>query len=234
MKYIQYFMVISLFCVILSGCDYISPFQALSKASELNDSGEYSSAIPHYEEAISGFSKRSMLKVFEYETRYSYALMLNEYTKDNNPEYIKVARANYEWILTYLEENDELFSTKGMVLSSMANTYQQEAAYTESEGEYFLLLEKAYSIYKESAQELKNNKDWHNLAYTYYNLGETSEWYGDLDEAIKWLRLAVELDKKHGFQKDLIEDEEYLNRLIAEKQEMLNKSIRPTAEASAD
>jgi tetratricopeptide (TPR) repeat protein len=219
--------------ITLTGCDYISPFQELNKASDLNEKGMYEKAIPRYEAAISGFSSIGFYKTVEYETRYSYALMLNEFTKDNHPEYIQVARKHYKWILNYLNDNKELISTKAMTLSSMANTYQQEAGYTENEEQYYKLLEKAYSTYKEAAEGLKTNKDWHNLAFTYYNLGETSEWYGDINEAVKWLELAVELDKKYGFDKDLIEDQNYLHKLKVKQKEMLNNSIQPTPKDGA-
>lgn len=220
------------FITFAAGCDYLPPVTDLSKASNYSDEGEYEKAITHYENALERLSSVSFYRSIEYETRYSYGLMLNEYTKDDNPDYIPVARNQFEWVLSYLEKADELVITKAMVLSTLANTYQQEAGYTEDEEKYYKLLENAYSIYKESANGLEENEDWQNLAYTYYNLGETSEWYGDLAEAIKWLKKAVELDKKHGFDKDLEEDSAYLSRLKLSHQEMLNK--QRNADSGAD
>jgi tetratricopeptide (TPR) repeat protein len=218
----------------MTRADIFPPVSDLAKASSYTEQKNYEKAIEHYKLALKSLDGSTLYSAIEYETRYSYGLMLNEYTKDNHPEYIKVAREQFEWVLNYLERSSELLSTRAMALSTLANTYQQEAGYTESEEEFYQILEKAYSIYKESAAGLEKNKDWHNLAYTYYNLGETAEWYGDLPEAIKWLEKAVELDKLHGFDADLKEDSAYLARLKSKHKEMLNKSMQPTANASAD
>jgi len=50
---------------------------------------------------------------------------------------------------------------------------------------------------------------------------------------VKWLELAVELDKKYSFDKDLIEDQSYLHKLKEKKQKILNNSIQPTPKNGA-
>ncbi|MBQ0754209.1 MAG: tetratricopeptide repeat protein [Gammaproteobacteria bacterium] len=232
-------MRITLFIIVLVASslarpDILPPVSDLAKASSYTDKKNYEKAIEHYKLALESLDGSKLYSAIEYETRYSYGLMLNEYTKDNHPEYIEVARKQFEWVIGYLEKSSALLSTRAMALSTLANTYQQEAGYTENEEKHYQLLEKAFSIYKESAAGLEKNRDWHNLAYTYYNLGETAEWYGDLPEAIKWLEKAVDLDKKYGFKDDLKEDSAYLERLKNTHEEMLNKSMQSTADASAD
>ncbi len=111
--------------------------------------------------------------------------------------------------------------------------YHQEAAYTENEEKYFELLERAYFSYKEAIEPLKKSEEWQSLAYTYYNLAETSEWYGDLDEAVSWIKRAIEMDKKYGFTKDLEEDVQYLSKLESIQTEMLNKQRNADSVADA-
>lgn len=207
---------------LLSACDYISPMVDLRKGSYFYGKGEYEKAIPYYEAAIAGLSKvdLDLYKGLEYETRHSYVLLLTDHARNGNPEYIPVARENTKLILDYLKHNNAAISTVGMTLLSLAYTYHQEAAYTEVEEHYYQLLETAYGTYLQAVEHLKAEQDWYNLTYAYYNLGETAEWYGDIDQAVEWLELTVELDKKYGFDEDLQEDQRYLTHLRQIQQEI--------------
>lgn len=206
---------------VLPGCDYTPPLSDLTEAGNYHEAGEYAKAKKHYEAALERLSSVSLYRPIEYQTRYSYGLMLNEYAKEDHPELIPLAREQLEWVLAYLEKEDEWITTKAMALSTLANTYQQEAGYSEDETRYYQLLEKAFAMYSEAAEELARNQDWHNLAYTYYNLGQTADWYGDLPEAILWLEKAVELDKRYGFTEDLEEDSAYLVKLRSKQEKRL-------------
>ncbi len=202
----------------ISGCKYTSPFVELYEANSFESNGKYTEAIQHYESAINGFSKVSAYESFEYDARCAYALMLNEYSKSGESKYVLKSQGNFDLVLAYLQKGNEIIMcTEGVVVSSRANTIQQQAAYSEKEEEYYKLLEQAYSSYKDAIQPLQNSKDWLSLAYTYYNLAETSEWYGDIPEAIKWINKAIEVNKEQGFTKNLAEDSQYLAKLESKR-----------------
>jgi len=218
--------------IILSGCDYFPPYTDIYKAGEYKEEKDYEKAISHFEIALEKLSRRNMYQSIEFEERYSYGGMLNDYAKLDNPEYILIAREQFEWIRANPIKGKETIYARA--LSNLANTYQQEAGYTEDEVEVNKLLEKASLAYENSVVEMAKNDDWKNIAYTYYNLGETAEWYGDYPQAIDWLEKAVHVNKKHGFDKNLIEDQEYLDILNKTHRKILNNSIQPSASASAD
>jgi len=197
-------------------------FSLFLEAEELYEAGDFEKSREKYSKAIKEASKSTLFGFYEYEIRASYGFMLNELSNKTDSAYFIESRQQFEWIIEYLDKNPELISTKAQAITQLAFTYQQEAAYTESEEEYYQLLEMAYKIYKEAAQQLEVNQDWRVLASTFYNIGKTSEWYGDLDEAIKWLEKAVEIDKKYGFEENLKEDSEYLIHLKNEREKMLN------------
>lgn len=196
-------------------------------AEDSFENGEFRQSKILYEKSIESCSTSFLFGWYEYEIRFSYGRMLNEYSKisESSSDLFLESRLQFEWVIDYLDENPELISTKAQALSNLANTYQQQAAATDSNEEYFKLLEVAFRIYRESAEQLEVNQDWKNLSYTYYNLGQTSDWYGDVGEAIKWLEKAVELDKKFGFSQDFKEDSEYLNSL-KDKYKKINESKR--------
>lgn len=202
--------------MLISGCRYIDPFVHYSEASEHTSQGEYEKAIPQFKKAIKGFSRVSTYESFEYDARCRYALALNEYSKVGKPKHLITARKNFDMVLAYLKNGNSLLScTSGVVISSRANTLQREATYTESDERYYELLERAYSSYQTAIKPLIKDKEWLSLAYTYFNLAETSEMYGDLNEAIKWIEKAIKINEKYGFEDNLIEDSNYFAQLKA-------------------
>lgn len=223
MKKISNLFAVTFMSLVLIGCDLIPPFYALVRGHTHNNKGNYSKAIPYYETAIEGFSKDSELEDLEYDTRFIYAEMLLEHAKEDNPEFIEPARTHLESVLNYIDttKDNDFDVSKGLALSTMAHTYHVESLFVEDDDEYFLVLESAYSIYLESTEELESAKEWHNLSITAYNIGEVADWYGDIDEAINWMSRAVQLDKEHGFDEDLIQDQTYLDDLQARKLEVL-------------
>jgi len=177
-----------LFASLMIGCGYINPFADIYEANRLEKDGKYAESIPHYESAIKGFSNVSAYESFEYDARCSYALMLNEYAKEGKPDYISTAQYNLDLVLAYLRKGNEItMCSEGVVVSSRANTIHQQAAYSQSEEEYYQLLEKAYYSYQDAIKPLEESGEWLSLAYTYYNLAEASEWYGDVPAAIEWM-----------------------------------------------
>jgi len=220
----------------ISGCSYIAPFVDVSDASELASEGRYEEAIPLFEKAISGFSKVSAYESFEYDARCEYALTLNEYSKLGVSDHIPTARKNFSMVLAYLKKGNSIIRcTKGVVISSRANTLQQEATYAENDEDYYELLKRAYSSYQDAIEPLIQEKEWLSLAYTYFNLAETSEMYGDIPEAIKWIEKAISVNKKHDFKNNLVEDANYLEQLRTKNEDQLNKfKNENTSEAGTD
>ena len=183
----------------------MSPIVDLVQARSYDAQGKFDEAIPYYESAIDGFSKKKTHIISEYKARCFYGLMLGEYATQNKAQYIEKAQRNLDAVILFIRDNQIKSCSLGVSLRAKAKTLQLQASYSENEEEFYSLLERAYWGYFDAVVVLKESKEWHSLAYTYYNLGETSDWYGDTDEAIKWIALAVELDKIYGFDKDLIE-----------------------------
>ena len=220
----MYKITIILLSLLVSGCSYIDPFVELYEANKLGQDGKYSEAISHYKSAIKGFAKVSDYESFEYDARCSYALMLNDYSKAGNSDYILIAQNNFDLVIAYLRKGNEIIMcSEGVAVSSRANTIQQQASYSNNEEEYYKFLESAYYSYQDAIKPLEKSKEYLSLAYTYYNLAETSEWYGDIPEAIKWIKKAIDINKQQGFSDNLAEDEKYLSQLELKQKSDLTK-----------
>lgn len=225
-------LLILCFCLLISACDYVTPFYQMNTAMKYDEMERYKDAIPHYQNAIAGFQKVEHYGGVEYFTRIIYSVALDSYAEKNDDykTYVTEARNNYIRLLETSDQfnnNDILKSldmdiSRGVYLNHIARTYMYDAQNQDDDDKYYDLVQQAYLKYKEASELLEKQKDWENLAVTYYSLGESSDWYGDYETAISWLEMAVELDEKHGFDSSLEEDKAYLEKLKLKLKEEKN------------
>ena len=189
-------------------CSAVAPSapQLVSAAEELALEGDYDAALPLYEKAIAALAPEPRE---QQELRYRYGMVLNALGAQERPDLYPLARAQFESVLDYLDSGAPLEHSAARVRSALAHTYHQQAANAAHATEQTNLLRNAYTLYRGATGELAQDREWHNLAITYFNLGQVCEWQGNLEEAIDWLEKAVELDRRHEFA-DLEEDLEYL------------------------
>ena len=180
--------------------------QLVSAAEELALDGDYDAALPLYEKAIAALAPEPQE---QQALRYRYGMVLNALGASQRPDLYPLARAQFESVLDYLDSGATLEHSAARVRSALAHTYHQQAASAEHATEQSNLLRNAYTLYRGATGELAEDREWHNLAITYFNLGQVCEWQGNLEEAIDWLEKAVELDRRHDFA-DLEEDLQYL------------------------
>jgi tetratricopeptide (TPR) repeat protein len=184
--------------------------QLIAEAEEYSRSGDFDAALPLYEKAIAGLTKQPQA---QQQLRYRYGIVLNALGERQRPDLYPLARVQFESVLRYLEDDGQpLEHSAARVRSALAHTYHQQAGSEEVPGKQARLLRSAYSLYRNASDDLAREGEWHNLAITYFNLGQVCEWQGNLEEAIHWLEQAVELDRTHGFA-DLEEDRQYLATL---------------------
>ncbi|WP_308363631.1 MULTISPECIES: tetratricopeptide repeat protein [unclassified Microbulbifer] len=182
--------------------------ELVEEAEEYALEGDFEAALPLYEKAIAALASEPRK---QQQLRYRYGIVLNALGGQARPDLYPLARAQFEAVLDYIEEGASLEHSAARVRSALAHTYHQQAASEETPTKV-LLLRNAYSLYSTAAQDLAQERQWHNLAITYFNLGQVCEWQGNLEEAIDWLEKAVALDARHGFA-DLEEDRQYLTAL---------------------
>ena len=180
--------------------------QLVSAAEELALEGDYDAALPLYEKAIAALAPEPQE---QQQLRYRYGMVLNALGAQERPDLYPLARAQFQSVLDYLNSGAPLEHSAARVRSALAHTYHQQAASAEHAAEQSNLLRNAYTLYRGATGELADDREWHNLAITYFNLGQVCEWQGNLEEAIDWLEKAVELDRRHEFA-DLEEDLQYL------------------------
>lgn len=203
-----------------------APQQLVSEAEELALQGEFDTALPLYEKAIAALAEEPGQ---QQALRYRYGMVLNALGARARPELYPLARAQFESVLNYLnsgpspEQPPPLEHSAARVRSALAHTYHQQSASEEDPMQKAHFLRTAYLLYNSAAQDLKRQREWHNLSITYFNLGQVCEWQGKLEEAIHWVENAVKLDRLHGFV-DLEEDHAYLLAL--------RRQLNPTANAS--
>lgn len=183
-----------------------SSAQLVAEAEELALEGDFDSALPLYEKAIASLSPHPQR---QQELRYRYGIVLNALGARARPDLYPLARAQFEVVLDYVESGEPLEHSAARIRSALAHTYHQQAPSEESATKQSHLLRNAYTLYRGAAHELAQQREWHNLAITYFNLGQVCEWQGNLEEAIEWVEKAVELDHRFGFA-DLDEDRSYL------------------------
>lgn len=204
--------------------------QLVSEAEALALKGDFDTALPLYEKAI-GFLGDEPQQ--QQALRYRYGMVLNALAAQARPELYPLARTQFESVLAYLESDTApkqlppFGHSSARVRSALAYTYHQQSAGESNPARKAQLLRTAYQLYRKAARELQGQKEWHNLAITYFNLGQVCEWQGNIEEAVEWLERAVELDARHGFA-DLKEDRAYLTAL----RRLLNPSLPTRATSS--
>ena len=198
-----------------------APQQLVSEAESLALEGDFDAALPLYEKAIAALAPQPKA---QQALRYRYGIVLNALGARARPELYPLARAQFESVLAYLDSGAQLQHSAARVRSALAHTYHQQSASEEDPVQKAHFLRTAYLLYSGAARDLARQREWHNLAITYFNLGQVCEWQGNLEEAIDWLEKAVELDSRHGFA-DLEEDRAYLLAL--------RQLVNPSASASA-
>jgi len=199
-----------LFTALLApGAALAEPQQLVAEAEQLALSGDFDAALPLYEKAIGDLAAQPHQ---QQALRYRYGIVLNALGGQQHPELYPLARAQFEAVLNYLQSGAPLEESSARVRSALAHTYHQQAASETDPSRKSQLLRNAYSFYNSAAHGLFREREWHNLAITYFNLGQVCEWQGNLEEAIRWVEKAVELDDRHGFA-DLQEDTDYLSGL---------------------
>ncbi|WP_346838950.1 tetratricopeptide repeat protein [Microbulbifer sp. SAOS-129_SWC] len=186
-----------------------APAQLVDEAEQLALGGDLDAALPLYEKAIGDLAAQPQQ---QQALRYRYGIVLNALGGRDHPELYPLARAQFEAVLNYLDSGAHLEESSARVRSALAHTYHQQAASETDPSHKARLLRSAYQLYSSAAHGLFREREWHNLAITYFNLGQVCEWQGNLEEAIGWLEKAVELDDRHGFS-DLQEDSNYLSGL---------------------
>ncbi|WP_231745320.1 MULTISPECIES: tetratricopeptide repeat protein [Microbulbifer] len=194
----------------------------VAEAEALAQEGDYDAALPLYEQAIAELEEEPRA---QHNLRYRYGIILSALGGALRPDLYPLARAQFESVLDFLDSGASLPHSPARVRSALAHTYHQQAATAEA-GKQVDLLRNAYFLYKGAVPELATQREWHNLAITYFNLGQVCEWQGNLVEAVDWLEKAVELDMEHGFA-DLEEDRAYLLAL----REQLNPPAQATTTA---
>lgn len=200
--------------------------QLVDEAEQRAQEGDFDTALPLYEKAIAALDSRPR---HQQALRYRYGMVLNALGARARPELYPLARAQFEAVLDYLDSGDQrqqvppFEHSAARVRSALAHTYHQQAASEGNATQRAHLLRFAYQLYSGAARGLAQQREWHNLAITYFNLGQVCEWQGNLPEAIEWLEKAVELDARYGFA-DLEEDSEYLAAL----RQQANPPVRPT------
>lgn len=184
--------------------------ELVSEAEEYALSGNYDAALPLYEQAIAGLASDLP---GQHRLRYRYGIILNA-LGGQRPDLYPLARSQFEAVLAYIESSPGLpfEHSAARVQSALAHTYHQQSVSIASELKRAQMLRSAYLLYSSAADQLQREEDWQNLAITYFNIGQVSEWQGNLEEAIDWLERAVALDRQHGFD-DLEEDLAYLTAL---------------------
>lgn len=183
-----------------------SPANLVEQAEEQALAGDLDGALPLYEKAISQETQAAA----RHALHYRYGMLLNALGGAGRSELYPLARAQFQTVLHYLEEDGAtLEHSPARVRSALAHTYHQQAGSEDSPARQAQLLRNAYGLYRAAAPELAQDGEWHNLAITYFNLGQVCEWQGNLIEAIDWVEKAVALDIEHGFE-DLEEDRAYL------------------------
>ncbi|WP_250459486.1 tetratricopeptide repeat protein [Microbulbifer litoralis] len=195
--------------------------QLVAEAEQRALEGDFDTALPLYEKAIAALDKQPGR---QQALRYRYGMVLNALGARARPDLYPLARAQFEAVLDYLDSGARLEHSPARVRSALAHTYHQQAASEGNGTQRAHLLRSAYLLYNGAARGLAQRREWHNLAITYFNLGQVCEWQGNLAEAIEWLEKAVELDARHGFA-DLQEDRDYLSAL----REQANPPARATA-----
>lgn len=204
-----------------------APQQLVDEAEKLALDGDFDAALPLYEKAIAALGSRPQQ---QQALRYRYGMVLNALGARARPELYPLARAQFESVLAYLDGGASLGHpppfehSVARVRSALAHTYHQQAASEEDPVQKAHLLRTAYLLYSGATRDLARRKEWHNLAITYFNLGQVCEWQGNLEEAVEWLEKAVALDARHGFA-DLEEDRAYLLAL--------RQLVNPPARASS-
>ncbi|WHI50613.1 tetratricopeptide repeat protein [Microbulbifer sp. MLAF003] len=181
----------------------------VNEAETLARKGEYGAALPLYEKAISALSP---YPAQQQALRYRYGIVLNALGAKSRPDLYPLARAQFKSVLNYLDSGAELPHSAARVRSAMAHTYHRQAASEETITQRAHLLNTAYLLYKSAINGLSAQEEWHNLAITYFNIGQVCEWQGNLEEAIAWLEKAVQLDLQYKLP-DLKEDADYLATL---------------------
>ncbi|MFA0811172.1 tetratricopeptide repeat protein [Microbulbifer epialgicus] len=181
----------------------------VGEAEKLARQGKFDAALPFYEKAISALSP---YPARQQALRYRYGIVLNALGAKSRPDLYPLARAQFQSVLNYLDSGAELPHSAARVRSAMAHTYHQQAANEETVTQRTHLLNTAYFLYKSAVDGLSAQQEWHNLAITYFNIGQVCEWQGNLEEAITWLEKAVKLDLQHKLP-DLEEDSDYLTTL---------------------
>ncbi|SDJ69930.1 tetratricopeptide repeat protein [Microbulbifer yueqingensis] len=196
----------------------------IDSAEEYALEGDFDSALPIYEKAISTLGREPRR---QHALRYRYGIILNALGAQQDPAtFYPLARAQFAAVLDYLESGGELEHSEARVSSALAHTYHQQAPHAGNPRHQTDMLRRAYHLYSDAALGLASDGEWHNLAITYFNIGQVCEWQGNLEEAIEWLEKAVELDLRHGFP-DLQEDRAYLYAL----REQVNPPARATTTA---
>ncbi|GAA5524149.1 hypothetical protein Maes01_00703 [Microbulbifer aestuariivivens] len=196
--------------------------ELVAEAEALALEGDYSAALPLYEQAIASLAGQPKA---QHNLRYRYGIVLSALGGELRPDLYPLARAQFESVLDFLASGQSLTHSPARVRSALAHTYHQQAASAEA-GQQVELLRSAYFLYRGAVPELASQAEWHNLAITYFNLGQVCEWQGNLAEAVDWLEKAVALDRQHGFA-DLEQDSAYLLAL----REQLNPSAHATTTA---
>ncbi|WP_105101833.1 tetratricopeptide repeat protein [Microbulbifer pacificus] len=182
----------------------------IAEAEENALAGDYDAALPLYERAISGLRgdphSQNLL-------RYRYGIVLNALGGER-PDLYPLARSQFEAVLTYIESSPGLpfEHSAGRVRSAIAHTYHQHSALQENPNKRAAMLRNAYQLYTSAIGDLRQERDWQNLAITAFNIGQVCEWQGNVEEAIHWLEQAVDLDRRHDLE-DLEEDLAYLTAL---------------------
>lgn len=182
----------------------------IAEAEEYALRGRYDNALPLYEKAIAALAQD---RPQQHRLRYRYGIILNA-LGGQRPDLYPLARSQFESVLAYVESSPAIpfEHSAARVRSALAHTYHQQSASESDIHRRTQLLRSAYQLYAAARVQLKEEKDWQNLAITYFNLGQVCEWQGNLEEAIEWLEEAVALDRRHGFD-DLEEDLAYLTAL---------------------
>ncbi len=182
----------------------------ISEAERYALSGDYDTALPLYERAIAALAED---KPRQNQLRYRYGIILNALGA-RRPDLYPLARSQFEAVLDYVESSPGIpfEHSAARVRSALAHTYHQQSASESRPHQRTQMLHTAYQLYSAAQKQLHRERDWQNLAITYFNLGQVCEWQGNLEEAIEWLEEAVALDRRHGFA-DLAEDLAYLTAL---------------------
>lgn len=191
------------------GNSYQGAVEWVTEAETLARQGDFNAALPLYEKAISALTPYPGQ---QQALRYRYGIVLNALGAKSRPDLYPLARAQFQSVLNYLDSGAELPHSAARVRSAMAHTYHRQAANEEAVTQRAHLLNTAYLLYKSALQGLSAQEEWHNLAITYFNIGQVTEWQGNLKEAIDWLEKAVQLDLQHKLP-DLEEDSDYLAAL---------------------